>query len=86
MLLQLMAMALVPPVAVMLCNNPEVVRKYDLSSLLYVFSSGAALSLKTIQKIKELLPGIILGVAQGRCHSFTAAVTCLAFSPRRQHL
>lgn len=62
---QLMAMALVPPVAVMLCNNPEVVRKYDLSSLMYVFSSGASLSLKTIQKIKELLPGIILAVAQG---------------------
>lgn len=62
---KLISMALVPPVAVMLSNNPELLQKYDLSSLMVVFSSGAALSLKTMEKVKEMLPGIILMVAQG---------------------
>lgn len=61
----LMSMALVPPVAVMMTKRPELFQKYDLSSVLIIFSSGAPLSQETTSELLKLLPGTLLLVAQG---------------------
>ncbi|KAE9546486.1 hypothetical protein FO519_010302, partial [Halicephalobus sp. NKZ332] len=48
---------LVPPIMVVLANDP-VVRKYDLSSLEVLKSGGAPAGIDLIQKLKKTLPNI----------------------------
>jgi len=59
---------LVPPIAVMLCQRPEV-RRFDLSSLRTILSSAAPLSNERVKQLVALFPQVIVF----QCYGLTEA-------------
>lgn len=55
----------VPPVIITMLQQKDVCRKYDLSSVRFVFSGAAPLGAETIQEIKEMYPTWTIAQAYG---------------------
>jgi acyl-CoA synthetase (AMP-forming)/AMP-acid ligase II len=51
---------IVPPVAVMLTKRPELLKNSDMSSVIAVFSSAAALPTGVEKELRALLPSLII--------------------------
>uniref|UniRef100_A0A1I7T487 AMP-binding domain-containing protein n=1 Tax=Caenorhabditis tropicalis TaxID=1561998 RepID=A0A1I7T487_9PELO len=56
-------LALVPAIAVRLANSPDLLKKYDISSLSTISVGSAPLPVGAVQKLKQMLPN--LKVVQG---------------------
>jgi acyl-CoA synthetase (AMP-forming)/AMP-acid ligase II len=65
---------LVPPMIIHLTNSPEIVKKYDLSSVHGCFTGAAPLGEETAQELQKLFPK--MDIRQGYGLTETATVVC----------
>ncbi|SPO01635.1 probable phenylacetyl-CoA ligase [Cephalotrichum gorgonifer] len=56
---------LVPPVIINMLQNKDICRKYDLSSVRFVFSGAAPLGDETIREVQEMYPAWTIAQAYG---------------------
>lgn len=57
----------VPPIIIQILRSQEVCRKYDLSSIRFVYSGAAPLGEETIQEVERLYPTWTVAQAYGQC-------------------
>ena len=65
---------LVPPMIIHLTNSPEIVKKYDLSSVHGCFTGAAPLGQETAEELQKMFPK--MDICQGYGLTETATVVC----------
>ncbi|KAF5382321.1 hypothetical protein D9757_008482 [Collybiopsis confluens] len=68
---------LVPPQIILLCKNPDVVRRYNLSSVRFIMTAAAPVTNETAEELFRAFPEAHIGQAYGMTETCTA---CTVFS------